>query len=205
MRRYSFRPSLTIRGREFHGLRGWAGKPLHPPLTDVPVTAYIFGAIGDVLSISLQSGHHAVARQLFLASSWVLVGGAGISLLTAITGWADWKFSSEPGNQARRTINAHAATMIVVALLIVADVLLRFLVYLDASYSRPVLVALSLAGALLVSVGATLGGSLVYDYGFNVETATDSPVWHRSEIDLLPGDKHHAAEPTADGDRTLAG
>jgi hypothetical protein len=41
--------------------------------------------------------------------------------------------------------------------------------------------------ALLVSVGATFGGTLVFDYGFNVETAGDSPVWHKSERDVLPG------------------
>jgi hypothetical protein len=28
---------------------------------------------------------------------------------------------------------------------------------------------------------------LVFDYGFNVETAGDSPVWHKSESDVLPG------------------
>jgi hypothetical protein len=43
--------------------------------------------------------------------------------------------------------------------------------------------------ALLVSVGATFGGTLVFDYGFNVEPAGDSPVWHKSERDVLPG--HH--------------
>ena len=48
---------------------------------------------------------------------------------------------------------------------------------------------LSVVIALLVSVGATFGGTLVFDYGFNVETAGDSPVWHRSETDVLPG--HH--------------
>ena len=36
--------------------------------------------------------------------------------------------------------------------------------------------------------GATFGGTLVFDYGFNVETAGDSPVWHQSETDVLPGE-----------------
>ena len=49
------------------------------------------------------------------------------------------------------------------------------------------IVVLSVVIALLVSFGATFGGTLVYDYGFNVETATDSPVWHQSETDVLPG------------------
>ncbi len=51
MRKSSVRPSLTIRGRKFKGLRGWAGKPLHPPLTDFPVAAYIFAAVFDAISV----------------------------------------------------------------------------------------------------------------------------------------------------------
>jgi hypothetical protein len=31
------------------------------------------------------------------------------------------------------------------------------------------------------------GGTLVYDYGFNVETAGDHPVWHQTEQDVFPG------------------
>jgi uncharacterized membrane protein len=47
---------------------------------------------------------------------------------------------------------------------------------------------LSLLAAALVSFGATYGGSLVYDYGFNVETSGDHPVWHESEKDVFPGE-----------------
>ncbi len=50
MRKLSFRPSLTMRGRKFKGLRGWAGKPLHPPLTDIPVGAYMIVAALDLIS-----------------------------------------------------------------------------------------------------------------------------------------------------------
>ena len=50
MRHFSFRPSLTVRGRRFKGLRGWAGKPLHPPLTDIPIGAYLLAAAFDVIS-----------------------------------------------------------------------------------------------------------------------------------------------------------
>jgi hypothetical protein len=48
---------------------------------------------------------------------------------------------------------------------------------------------LSIVIAALVSWGATYGGTLVFDYGFNVETAGDSPVWHQSEVDVFPADK----------------
>jgi uncharacterized membrane protein len=48
---------------------------------------------------------------------------------------------------------------------------------------------LSVVIGLLVSLGATFGGSLVYEYGFNVETAGDHPAYHKSEADVFPG-KH---------------
>jgi hypothetical protein len=34
----------------------------------------------------------------------------------------------------------------------------------------------------------------VFDYGFNVETAGDDPVWHRFERDRLPADEHAGRE-----------
>lgn len=37
----------------------------------------------------------------------------------------------------------------------------------------------------LVTLGGNLGGSLTYDWGFNVQTATDHPVYHPSEEDLI--------------------
>jgi len=189
MRRFTFRPPLTLSGRKYKGLRGWAGKPFHPPLTDVPVTAYLFAAVFDVLSVALHSSHAQVARELYVAGTWVLLGGAAVSLLAALTGWADWHRSSEPGTQARRTINAHAITMITVTVIVLVDLIVRGLGQPDRGSTALGLMVLSVIAAVLVSIGATLGGSLVYDYGFNVETAGDHPVWHKNEVDVLPGQK----------------
>src|SRR5690242_21821405 len=107
MRRLTFRPALTMKGRKNKGLRGLAGKPLHPPLTDVPIAAYLFAAVFDVLSLVLRDTHADASDQLYAAAGWVLLGGAAVSLLAALTGAVDWWRSSEPGTQARRTINAH--------------------------------------------------------------------------------------------------
>jgi uncharacterized membrane protein len=187
-RRFTFRPALTLSGREFHGLRGWAGKPLHPPLTDVPVTAYLFVAVFDILSVALGSSHPALSHQLFLAGTWALLGGAAVSVLAALTGWADWYYSTEKGTQARRTINAHATTMLTVTALVLVDLLLRGLVYLHDGTTPAGILVLSLVAAALVFGGATIGGTLVYDYGFNVETSGDHPVWHQSDRDVFPGE-----------------
>src|SRR5437764_3757068 len=195
MRRFSFRPSLTLRGRKFKGLRGFAGKPFHPPLTDVPIGAYTVVAGLDVLSKVLKGGHPVVAFELYKAGTFTMWGGFIVSVFTALTGFWDWWRSSEPGTQARRTINAHAITMIVVTVLVLVDLIVRLAKVHDAKTPAIVLI-LSIVAAVLTFLGATIGGSLVYDYGFNIETSGDHPVWHESEVDVWPGQKAH---PAAEG------
>jgi uncharacterized membrane protein len=118
----------------------------------------------------------------------VLIGGAVVSVFTALTGFWDWLRSSEAGTQARRTANTHAVIMLSVTALVLADIALRLNVYNTRTHPNVPILVLSLLVAGLVAVGATFGGSLVFDYGFNVETAGDSPVWHTSETDVLPGE-----------------
>jgi len=186
VRKFSVRPTLTLRGRTFKGLRGWSGKPLHPPLTDFPIAAYIFAAAFDVLSF-IGGRHHTWAKDMWHAGTFTFVGGAAVSLLAALTGlWDAWK-SSEAGTQARRTINAHATIMITVTVLALADIAWRLNDYHSRVVAPVGIAILSVVVALLVSLGATFGGSLVFEYGFNVETAGDHPVWHKSEEDVFPG------------------
>jgi uncharacterized membrane protein len=200
MRHLAFRPSLTLRGRTFKGLRGWAGKPLHPPLTDVPVGAYILVAAFDIISVAGQ--HQPWARDFYRAGTFALVGGGAVSLFAALTGFWDWLRSTEAGTQARRTANAHALTMITVTVLVLAGIATRIVVD-PGHHSTPVIpFVLSLVAAALTILGGTIGGTLAYDYGFNVETAGDSPVWHRSEHDVLPGQKPAA---TSSGDVSTSG
>ena len=115
MRRFSFRPTFALRGRQFKGLRGWSGKPAHPPLTDFPIAAYLFAAVFDL--IATFGRHESWARDFSHAGTFVFVGGAAVSLLTALTGFWDWLRSTEKGTQARRTANAHAWAMILVTVL----------------------------------------------------------------------------------------
>jgi uncharacterized membrane protein len=187
MRKLSFRPALTLRGRKFKGLRGWAGKPFHPPLTDVPVGAYMLVVVFDI--ISYLGRHQEWARDFYRAGTFALIGGAVVSVFAALTGFWDWLKSTEKGTQARRTANAHGWTMVTVTVLVLVDIALRLFTYDDLGHTPGRIAALSLVIAVLTMLGGTLGGSLAYDYGFNVETAGDSPVWHPSEVDVLPADK----------------
>lgn len=188
MRRFSVRPVLTIKGRKFKGLRGWAGKPLHPPLTDIPIGAYIL--VGALDLISFVGRHSAWTKEFYQAASFVLVGGAAVSLLAAATGfWDRWR-SSEAGTQARRTVNTHALIMVTVTVIVLVNLGLRWFRYHADPHTPPGILVLSLVAAGLVAIGSTFGGSLVFDYGFNVESAGDHPVWHTSELDVFPGQPH---------------
>jgi hypothetical protein len=59
-----------------------------------------------------------------------------------------------------------------------------------------VVAVLSVLAGLLVAYGATYGGSLVFDYQFNVESLSkDSTVWDETEVDQLPGRKPKPVPP----------
>ena len=180
MRRFSFRPALDIRGRKFKGLRGYAGKPFHPPLTDVTVGAYTIGPLLDLASFVFRSS--SWASDAHRAGSMVLLVGAISSLATVLTGYADWRTTTK-GTQMRRTVNAHAWTMIAMSVVVLISLWYR---YLGGTYGEPDVIGalLSLVVLGLVTVGGTIGGSITYDYGFNVETAGDHPVYHPSETDV---------------------
>jgi uncharacterized membrane protein len=186
-RLFSIKPTLTIKGRKFKGLRGWAGNPFHPPLTDIPVACYILAMVFDAISFC-KGDSSSVGHDFFVSGTHVIIAGAIVSLPTALTGFWDWWKSTQPHTQARRTANFHMAVMLTVTAIVIVDIVLRLGSWDEGYTELPVLILSVIAGGL-VSLGAAYGGTLVYDYGFNVETAGDSPVWHESEEDILPGQK----------------
>jgi len=184
MRRFSFRPPLELRGRKFKGLRGLAGKPFHPPLTDVTVGAYTIAPI--LLLVAFLGKDSSWANDMQKAGAWVLLIGGISSVATALTGFADW-LNTQKGTQVRRMANAHAWTMITLTLVVLFSLWYVFLAEDGEYFSEPSTLSaiLSLVILGLVTVGGTIGGSLTYDWGFNVETATDHPVWHPSDKDVI--------------------
>jgi uncharacterized membrane protein len=196
-RLFSVKPSLTFKGREFRGLRGWAGKPSHPPLTDFPIVCYVLVAIFDIISYVGPSG--SVARDFFVSGTYIIIAGAIVSLGTALTGFWDWWKGMErqpstgfPGKakhtQVWRTANWHMVVMLTVTGIVIADIIVR-LIQSDAGRAHFSTMILSILAGVLVSYGATYGGSLVYDYQFNVETLDGSTAWDETETDQMPADK----------------
>lgn len=197
-RLYSIRPALSLRGRKFRGIRGWAGKPTHPPLTDFPIVCYVLAAAFDVISFIAGSDEGStVARDFFRAGTYVLIAGAIVSLATALTGFWDWwkGLEREPNTgpigrakhtQVWRTANWHATVMLTVTAIVIVDVVVRLAQWNDGSASVLVTI-LSVVAAALVAFGALYGGALVYEYQFNVEPLKGSPVWDETEEDHVPG------------------
>lgn len=183
-RLFSIGPAITLKGRKFKGLRGWAGKPLHPPLTDIPVAAYVLALVFDVISFAIGSDS-GLARDAYVAGTWTIIAGVIVSLPTALTGFWDWLKSTPRGTQAWRTANWHMVAMLAVTALVVVDIVLR-LGQPDAAVVPTAVLILSVVAGALVMFGSAYGGALVYDYGFNVETSGDHPAWHPSEDDVYP-------------------
>ncbi|HEY1266755.1 MAG TPA: DUF2231 domain-containing protein [Candidatus Binatia bacterium] len=186
-RLFSIKPAMTLKGREFRGLRGWAGKPTHPPLTDFPIVCYVLAAVFDVISCYKGSVGGAASRDFFVAATYVIIAGAIFSLGTALTGFWDWWKGMGKHTQVWRTANWHMAVMLTVTAIVVINIVVRLRRF-DQGASDGFTTILSVIAALLVAYGATYGGSLVFDYQFNVESLEGKTVWDETEVDQNPGE-----------------
>lgn len=184
-RLFSIGPGISLKGRKFKGLRGFAGKPFHPPLTDLVVGAYFFVGVFDVISYLGGEGSRT-GYDFFRAGTILLVSGALFSLPTMLTGFWDWLKSTPKHTQVWRTANFHMATMLTVGVLVLVDILMR--TGEGHSHATLGITILSVVIMGLMTLGATYGGSLTYDYSFNVEQL-DGRVYEPSEKDIYPADK----------------
>jgi uncharacterized membrane protein len=200
-RLYSIRPTWSLKGRRFQGLRGFTGKPFHPPLTDFPIVCYVLAAVFDLISVFSDAGDPK-ARDFFVAATFVMVAGFIVSLGAALTGFMDWwkgiprDRTSGPIGKAKhtqvwRTINWHATVMLTVTAITLIDILMRVSDF-DQGQTQGSWLVLSLIAAAGVLFGAAYGGTLVFEYGFNVENVEE--VWKESEEDHVRGERGGPAE-----------
>ncbi len=191
-RLFSIRPTLSMRGRRFMGIRGLTGKPTHPPLTDFPVVCYVLAALFDLISY-FSSANDPKAQDFFAAATFVMVAGFVVGLGAVLTGFMDWwkgiprDRKSGPIGKAKhtqvwRTINFHGSVMLTVTVLTLVDLALRIPGWDDAQTQLSWL-ALSVVAAGLVTLGAAYGGTLVFEYGFNVDMVDEA--WNVSEEDHI--------------------
>jgi uncharacterized membrane protein len=182
---FSFRSSFTLKERERYGVRGWAGKPTHPPLTDLPISCYVLAAAfygAGLVAARLGAGW---AHDAFVSATWVQVVGLLAAVAAVITGLMD-RPAATPRTQVWRTVNAHAAVMTVATLVAAAGVALRF-AGPHAGGTLPNIAALAVVAAVVTVCGAWIGTDLVFEHGFRVEPSRDTPAWNPSPVDILAG------------------
>jgi uncharacterized membrane protein len=142
-------------------VKGFAGKPSHPPLTDVSVGAY---TVGVAMLIAGAAGleQEAMAKGALLAIS----GGLIAAIPTTLTGLMDY-FDLPRHTAVRRLATYHLVVMLAATALFVATWAGQRQGYLDGHVTTLALILGIGAFAVLV-IGGTLGGALAYVYGVRV-------------------------------------
>jgi uncharacterized membrane protein len=149
-------------------------RPLHPPLTDFPIAAYVFTAAFDVIS-AIGGRHHSWAREFWHAGTFVLIAGGVICVLAVLAGFRDLLAFSGRDSVPVRTISIHVCLMVSVFMIGVADIAWRLRDYQSQSSTPPAILAVSLVAAIGVCVGAAYGGSLVFRHRFGIGAADPDP------------------------------
>jgi uncharacterized membrane protein len=163
MSRFALGSTFKLRDRKFYGLRGFEGKPLHPPFTDIPVGAYFIAPVLDV--IGFFGRDQSWGHDMFVAAGYTMLLGAIGSLFAVLTGFADW-LKMRPGSEVRRITNSHFLAMVITNVLVLTYLLHRF--QMDEEVVTAGLMVHSLAVLVVMTFGAAIGGSLVFDKGYRV-------------------------------------
>src|SRR3954468_18353722 len=136
-------------------IKGWPGKPSHPPLTDASIGAYTVGVAMLVLG-ALGIEQEQMAHGALLA----IGGGLALALPTALTGLLDW-LDIPKGTPTRATATVHPLTMLTATFVFA----LAFVAQLDGydhGEIKTLGLILGLAAEALLAAGGYIGGTLVF-------------------------------------------
>jgi uncharacterized membrane protein len=176
-------------------LKGFPGKPLHPPLTDASIGSYTLGVAALIAGkAGLQTPE--MSHAALIAISFGLI----VAAPTAITGLVDW-LDIPRGTPARTVATTHLVLMVTTTLLFALTWLLQRPGY-NADEIRGGALVAGIVAEILLAVGSNVGGANVFVYGIRVLKRPDTPPAKAlSPFGLDP------AEPEArppNGDRTLS-
>jgi uncharacterized membrane protein len=150
-------------------LKGFPGKPSHPPLTDASIGAYTVGVVMLVFG-AVGVEEEQMAHGALLA----IGGGLVLAAPTALTGLLDW-LDLPKGTPRRTMATIHLVSMVAAT----AFFALAFVVHLDgydAGEVEGLTLALGIVAEALLVVGGYLGGTLAFVYGVRVLKREDVPV-----------------------------
>jgi nitrite reductase/ring-hydroxylating ferredoxin subunit/uncharacterized membrane protein len=126
----------------------WLGHPVHAVVTDVPIGAMTISIIADVIGQPLVADVSMVLGVLAMVAS-------------AVTGLADY---TEVDGNARTRATVHGSIMVVTLAVYLVSLVIRS----GSPADRLVPILISAIGYGLLSVGAEMGGDLVYLIGTHV-------------------------------------
>jgi uncharacterized membrane protein len=136
-------------------------RPTHPMVIHFPIAFYVGALAFDVMS---RVCHFPSAP---LAATWLIIGAFAGTALAVPTGLVD-RSTMKPGTRTRTVATRHMLIQLTAAAVFVLNLAVRWSDR-HAARSKPLWIALDALGVLLVTVGADLGGQLVYKMGFRVE------------------------------------
>jgi uncharacterized membrane protein len=148
--------------------RGLPGHPVHPPLTDATIGIYTFATLAAVLDV-LDIAENAAAPGWALA----LVVGLVVTVLTALTGLADW-LTIESGTPLKRTATSHLIAMVSATVFFLLAAIFGYSDGIDGRVETGPFV-LTLIGYGLLALGGWLGGAIVYVHGMRVLNLVEEP------------------------------
>ena len=142
-------------------VRGWPGKPSHPPLTDASIGAYTVGVAMLVAgAIGIETSQMAVGSLIAIS------GGLLLATPTAITGLIDW-LAIPKRTPARTVATVHLITMVSATVLFALTWLAQRPGY-DPGDVETLGLVLGLVAEATLAVGGYLGGTIVFVYGNRV-------------------------------------
>jgi uncharacterized membrane protein len=149
-------------------IRGFPGKPLHPPLTDASIGAYTLGVVALVAGkAGLETTEMSHAALIGISLGLLLAAP------TAITGLADW-LDLPRATPARAVATTHLVLMLTTTVLFALVWLLQRPGYNEGEVRTGAVVA-GLAAEVLLAVGSNVGGANVFVYGIRVLNRPDTP------------------------------
>ena len=150
-------------------IKGWPGKPSHPPLTDASIGAYTVGVAMLIAgALGLEEDQMAVGSLIAIS------GGLLLAAPTALTGLIDW-LEIPKGTPMRTVATVHLLTMVTATVLFALTWLAQRPGYNDEEV-RSLGLLLGIAAEAALAVGGFLGGTIVFVYGKRVLKRPDTSV-----------------------------
>src|SRR3954453_838162 len=150
-------------------IKGWPGKPSHPPLTDASIGAYTVGVAMLVLG-ALGIEEEQMAHGALLA----IGGGLALALPTALTGLLDW-LDIPKGTPTRPHAPAPLLTILAAPVLFAVAFVGQLDGY-DHGEIKTLGLIFGLAAEALLAAGGYVGGTIVFVYGHRVLKRPETPL-----------------------------